>query len=339
MKGPSPGLDATPPPARRRSYFREVPWRWRDVLIVLSPLIVIRAIFVLVGPRPPEQIPRWLPLAMYVLAIASYTWMLSYPLRIATRRQGRWPKLPRFRVIGVETLFALLVLPVVLVTNSFVFPVFDRLLSGSGEPNNPVEGAARSSNSLDWPFVIVMVIVAAPIAEEVFFRGSLYNALRQRLPVILAIPIQGVIFGFLHLFDAASSATVAVIGIILGLLYEWRKTLLAPMILHVLVNAVVIIGTLASFAAEANAPVIGVIGKAHERGCLVTSVVPGSGADEAGIGAGDIIARADGNPVADLPGLARVARAKQVGDRVTIEFMRDNESRTVDVVLKRRGRL
>jgi membrane protease YdiL (CAAX protease family) len=274
---------------------------------------------------------------MFVVGIGSYLWMLLYPLGVAHRRLGRWPRLPRFRAVAFEALFALVLLPAVIVTMSLAFPVFNRLTAGSGVPNNPLEWAARSGNSVDWPFIIIMVLAAAPVAEEVLFRGLLYSALRQRIPVILAIPIQAIVFGFLHLFDVATSATVAVIGVFLGCLYEWRKTLLSPMILHALVNTVAIVSTLAGLEAAANGPAIGITGTHHDGVCEVTRVMPRSGADDAGLMTGDIIATVDGNPVADIPALARVVRTKNVGDRVSIEFMRGGEHHTVHVVLKRRG--
>ncbi|MCW3018185.1 MAG: hypothetical protein JWN10_493 [Solirubrobacterales bacterium] len=39
----------------------------------------------------------------------------------------------------------------------------------------------------------------APVVEEIFFRGLLYRALRNRLAVIPAAAIDGVIFGLGHM--------------------------------------------------------------------------------------------------------------------------------------------
>ena len=65
----------------------------------------------------------------------------------------------------------------------------------------------------------------------------LYNALRRRLPVIVAAPIQAVIFALVHPFGLAYRAGIAVIGLALAVFYEWRKTLVAPMLLHAMINA------------------------------------------------------------------------------------------------------
>jgi len=321
---------------RRVSYFREVPWRWRDVLIGITPLIVVRVIPLPVGPESLPDNQRWLAPALLLLAILDFGWMLFYPLLIARRRQARWPKLPRPRAIGVETLWALLPLPFVFVTISLAFPVMVRLFGGSGVPANPLEGMERSSNPLNWLVGIFVAIVEAPICEEVLFRGLLYNALRQRLPVILAVAIQAIVFGLLHPFDLASSATVALIGVAIGLFYEWRKTLLAPIVLHMLVNAVAIVLTALGIADEANGPMLGVTGDAHQGGCLVKTVAPGSAAEEAGIRPGDIVASVDGKPVTDIVTLRRIILTKGMGDQVSVEFRRGDEVHRALAVLKLR---
>jgi hypothetical protein len=71
-------------------------------------------------------------------------------------------------------------------------------------------------------------------------------------------------------------------GIVYGVLYEWRKTLLAPLFVHVIYNCVVSGVALAAILASHNAPRLGVFGEAHESGLMITEVVPGSTAEEIG---------------------------------------------------------
>ena len=80
-------------------------------------------------------------------------------------------------------------------------------------------------------------------------------------------------------------------------------------------------------------PRLGVYGEAHQGGCLVTDVVPGSAADTAGLQAGDVITAVDGEPVADIPGIARVIRKHQLGDTVSVEFLRGERAHQADVRL------
>jgi membrane protease YdiL (CAAX protease family) len=283
------------------------------------------------GPNALFGMPSWLGPASALIAIASYGWIFAFPLLVARGRLGRWPRLPRLRAICLESLLALLALPFVTLAIAFVFPILDRLFSGPGVPSNPLEGAARSHNPIDWPFTVIMVLVVAPLAEELLFRGLLYQALRERLGWILAIPIQATVFGVLHMFNPATSATVVVIGVLLGLFYQWRKTLVSPIILHALVNVVAVVATV-------NTPYLGVYGDMHERGCIIRGVEPGSAAEEAGVVAGDIITTVDAQAVGDIAEIARIIRAKQPGDQVSVKFLRGDEVHEVTAVLKRRSR-
>ena len=51
------------------------------------------------------------------------------------------------------------------------------------------------------------VIVVAPVAEEFFFRGFFYRALRTKLRVWAAALIDGLVFGALH-FQGLDSAVI-----------------------------------------------------------------------------------------------------------------------------------
>ena len=109
-----------------------------------------------------------------------------------------------------------------------------------------------------------MAVTLAPVAEEMFYRGLFYNALRQRLHPILAATVQAVVFGYDHPFGLANSAGIGMAALLLALFYEWRKTLLTPILVHATMNAVGWCFLASSLAADAAAPRIGVIGEAHQ---------------------------------------------------------------------------
>ena len=72
------------------------------------------------------------------------------------------------------------------------------------------------------------------------------------------------------------------------------------------------------------------------RGVLVASVVEGSGAEDAGIEAGDVIVAVDGTPLRRVEDLLAVLRARAPGDRVTLTIARDGDEREVEVELSDR---
>jgi membrane protease YdiL (CAAX protease family) len=86
-----------------------------------------------------------------------------------------------------------------------------------------------------------IVIVAAPLGEELFFRGFLYQGLRRRFSVWPAAIMSGVFFGLVHLGGVAFFLIVpslVAVGIGLALVFERRRSLLASMAAHAAFNAV-----------------------------------------------------------------------------------------------------
>ena len=63
------------------------------------------------------------------------------------------------------------------------------------------------------------------------------------------------------------------------------------------------------------------------EGALVSQVVAGSAADEAGIQAGDVILAIDGRPVEDSTGLRNMIGLMRIGTELEITYIRDGEER------------
>ena len=320
-------------PARlpRRSVFRDVPWRWSDVLVGFAPFLLLRATTALIGPRPSlVAASRQLLIPLTLLGQA---WMIVVPLWIArTRRTHGALLLPRPRAVLVEALFALLALPGLFAASNAVTLIVAHLSGGMESRTFPWSSQAGAFNRIEWVAFIILAVTSAPVAEEIFYRGFFYNALRQRLHPILAAPIQAAVFGYFHPFGFANSAGIAMTALLLVLVYEWRKTLVTPILSHALMNAVGIALLTLSLAADAAAPRIGVLGEARQQGCLITELVAGGGAEAAGLQVGDVITTVDGEPVADIPGIARVIRKHQVGDTVSVEFLRAGKPRRAEVL-------
>jgi len=87
--------------------------------------------------------------------------------------------------------------------------------------------------------VSVLVCVVAPIAEELFFRGFCFTALRRGLGMLPAAALTGIIFGAIHLggTDIEFIVPLMVFGFFLCLLYVWTDSLLPCIVLHALNNA------------------------------------------------------------------------------------------------------
>ena len=86
--------------------------------------------------------------------------------------------------------------------------------------------------------VVFLIAVAAPVAEEIFFRGMLFGGLRRRLSTYPAAAISALVFGALHATTGISAVPPLIIfGFVLALLYERTGSLVPGMLLHALNNA------------------------------------------------------------------------------------------------------
>jgi membrane protease YdiL (CAAX protease family) len=86
----------------------------------------------------------------------------------------------------------------------------------------------------------ILIVVLAPISEEIFFRGFFFGALRTRLTLWPAAAISATIFGLLHLSSGDLSVVppLIVLGLLLAWLYEYNGSLGPPIMLHMINNAI-----------------------------------------------------------------------------------------------------
>jgi len=118
--------------------------------------------------------------------------------------------------------------------------VFAALYAGIfGTPEQ--EDIAESFGTL--PLQILLIVIAAPVSEEICFRGMVFGGLRTRLPRLAAALISALIFGVLHALTGLSAVPPLIaFGLILALLYEKTGSIVPGIILHMLNNSVALIG-------------------------------------------------------------------------------------------------
>jgi membrane-associated protease RseP (regulator of RpoE activity) len=185
----------------------------------------------------------------------------------------------------------------------------------------------------------VMACVWAPIAEELFFRRFLLRAFAGRFSLAAAIGLQAFIFAILHDYTGMHLAAIFVLGLTMGGLYAWRKTIVTSMILHMMQNTMAM-GMLALFMLFSRiGPTMGVSGEPQEEGFRITHVEPASAAAKADLRAGDVITEVEGNAVQDGTTLKMLYWGAGIEDGVaTLKVKRGDESLDVDVVPQSRSR-
>lgn len=91
--------------------------------------------------------------------------------------------------------------------------------------------------------LLLLTVVAAPVVEEIVFRGMVLRALMSTMRVGPAVVLQGVLFGLAHVDPSRGIGNVGLVillsslGCVLGAAAVMTRRLAAPMIAHAIVNA------------------------------------------------------------------------------------------------------
>jgi uncharacterized protein len=127
----------------------------------------------------------------------------------------------------------------------FSFYVFAAIYTAAVQPDAE-QTVAQDLGADEGSFGLIaagfMVVCVAPVAEEFFFRGFFYRALRSRYSVLVAAAIDGALFGIIH-FDFSSADALlilpplAVLGFMFCLVYERTGSLYPVIALHAVNNA------------------------------------------------------------------------------------------------------
>jgi uncharacterized protein len=110
------------------------------------------------------------------------------------------------------------------------------LLTELGAPPQP-EVAQRAIAQLDPILVALAVVVLAPIAEEVFFRGIVFNAWLREGGRRWAYVGSAALFALVHL-SFVTLLPIFLLGLALAWVYDRTRNLLAPIVMHATVNGI-----------------------------------------------------------------------------------------------------
>lgn len=92
----------------------------------------------------------------------------------------------------------------------------------------------EKGTSMLW-FSAVFAAVFGPIAEEIFFRGFMYNAVKKKTGIFWAVIITSAIFSLLHAHIVGFFPIFA-LGVLLAYLYEKTGSLVPSMAVHITHN-------------------------------------------------------------------------------------------------------
>jgi membrane protease YdiL (CAAX protease family) len=215
------------------------PWPWRHIAIGMAIPLVLLALWSIVAYSGLFRYRPWtiMPAGLAYLAAAQISFIL-YSIYVFRKRGFRPLSFPAsvsgaLREFGISILYFLSIGLLVGLTVKAM-----ELILGTEAPD-PLKNAwfGHATSSTTVIVFLVMCFTVVPISEELFFRGFLYNALKSRLSVVVSVIVQAGFFAVIHQYGSLDVAGVFVAGIALAVVYERRKSLLSPILIHAMINA------------------------------------------------------------------------------------------------------
>lgn len=225
----------------------ETPWDWEIVWQVLIlgfffiGQLLLPVLFEVLGFNPASftvRMQAFYVLISYLLMAFGGLLVLYFSIKLFLPLPDDWFRFKlRSNWIAWGLGGYLVALPLVIVVSL----INQQLWKGQGGSNPILPLALEGRDSVALLIFFITACVAAPVFEEIIFRGFLLPSLTRYVPVWGAILASSLLFAIAHL-SLSEVLPLATLGMVLGVVYTRSRNLLASMLLHGLWNA----GTLLS---------------------------------------------------------------------------------------------
>ncbi|MBW7992349.1 MAG: CPBP family intramembrane metalloprotease [Planctomycetes bacterium] len=218
-----------------KDMFRQVPWSIKQCCIALGVIVIFRVAFYLLSLVDNSASIFSSAVLLWLLMFA---WMAIFPMWIA-RCKGMLRR-PKFGLILKELGLAIPLVLCLLLVENIIVVILSNMTGDSFQVGSVFSEMRGAPNDARLYLLLIPMFTFGPVAEELFFRGLLYNALRQRTKPIIAMILQAIVFALVHYGWPDTQITrlliVFVSGVVLAGVYEWRKSIWSPIALHILKN-------------------------------------------------------------------------------------------------------
>ncbi len=222
--------------------FQLHPARWGDLAIYLFGGIGLYFLASFVAGMFIKEMNIWTTLALGLLNFFCLT--TSVYLFGVKRRKLSWESLglvppnnlKRYALLGAG--LAVAVMPMRLIMAAVALWVETAIFGDVSSLD--FRGALFSVGFDTWYGIVLMVIsvgILAPIAEELLFRGLLYDFFRQKTGVMWAVLISSGLFGLAHYDSFAVVISSFIMGLVMAIAVEKTKSLWVSIFMHVATNS------------------------------------------------------------------------------------------------------
>jgi len=253
------------------------PWTYGDIMRALLFYAGVSALTTLaLAILAPERVP---PHAQQITGLITMTFvhvvMCLYILMMAEIGRGKRPAdmglsaqglLPN---IGKGILVYVCFCPIFILAPFVVRKV--AIHFGAALPPQPLVVLLETEESTALlSATALLAVVAAPVVEEMIFRGFLFSAIRDNLGSRGAVLLSALAFSLVH-GNWFAILPLFLLGMILAWSFEWSKSLTVPITIHMVQNAVTIFTLLYNrITADQAEPALGTTwdsGVVHFMGC------------------------------------------------------------------------
>lgn len=240
----------------RRYLPQRVRWTFWDLLIVALITVVISGLSVVVlrAVLPATGLDlRSVAVNLGANGTIYLAVVVAVLVGIVLRQRGTWREIGFRRTSPWWALLVLGIFTVQIVSLAGANLLVQRF---TGPFVNPQIAELTDGHGFSWlNFAVVFVVgaIIAPIVEEMTFRGLLYQWLRSRAGIVVAVVVTAALFAAAHrilpLFPA-----FFLISVIFALAFEWSQSLWVTIALHMLQNSLAIIALYALQASGIQLP-------------------------------------------------------------------------------------
>jgi membrane protease YdiL (CAAX protease family) len=170
---------------------------------------------------------------IYVLTIAFVVGLPRFFQKYVTLKDLGLQRLPSW----MDILLSPAGFIVYFIVSSLLVYTASQLFSGFDIAQAQDVGFTRLTQYYEYALAFVTLIIVAPVAEEVLFRGFLYGKLRTRVPVWVAMLITSALFGLIH-GQWNVGLDVFALSMVLCSLREITGSIWSGILLHMIKNSI-----------------------------------------------------------------------------------------------------
>ncbi len=227
-----------------------VPGTWLDfVIYLLGGLGLFVAVSAVLGYFYREITLKVTLLAILnnIICLGGSVYLLGIRRnKISWAGMGLFPPVWQKKYLPIAAAVAIGILPLRICAGWFVQYLFD-----GGWDSLQARSDLIFAGGFTLPGFLVVLLgvgILAPISEELYFRGLMYDWFRQTFGVPLAVTFSSVLFALAHIDSVAVVASSLVIAVIIAFAYEQTKSLWVAITMHVVTNTTAVLLTYGAMA-------------------------------------------------------------------------------------------